>query len=218
MTQTCSPYLGIRAALAAIALLSLASMAVAQPLCAAPSPLDVYYTSCKPGARDQVARFLYDLSVRHLLLSEGTVDVPALTFLKLLGLDRFFDPELNPEAHAGLEARDIISFRPLDRYSGEVLSTAESGATLNAVDDRVGLKLEVNIPVSVQGLYWRSPGHLEVKFYKGHEIAFRLRSNDGSELADRISCLSINGMEARAQTHDPEARHLLIGFEKCPER
>ena len=79
------------------------SVEVLAGLCAAPSPLDVYYTSCKPGARDQVARFLYDLSVRHLLLSEGTVDVPALTFLKLLGLDRFFDPELNPEAHAGLE-------------------------------------------------------------------------------------------------------------------
>jgi hypothetical protein len=194
-----------------------ASSAFAQrPLCPAPTAEDSYYLTCRPGTTDRVAAFLYDFSVRHLLKSSDTFSIQTSDVLDVLDLQKILDPA-NPDVKTLLDVRPAIDFTPLDRSTGEFLSKGPTGPqTLKASNDQLGIALELTIPEVVQGLYWRSPAHLELQFYKGHGIRFHLSGPKVTEFEETLQCISITGSRARATTGDPTHRYLATFFETCP--
>ena len=203
------------------------------PLCPAPSAEDSYYFTCRAGNKDQVARFLHDFSVRHLLRSEDRFEIPTDVLLQAFGLDTIFDPS-NPSVKAMLERRPKVEFIPLDRSTGEFVSKivepkntpaarpaptpspTKGPETLTVANERIGVTLEITLPEVVQGLYWRSPAHLELQFYKGHNIGFHLSGRNIEEYEEGLECISITASRARATTADPLHRYLMSFYEGCP--
>ena len=163
-----------------------------------------------------VGSFLYDLSVRHLLISDDSFDVESKEILKVLDLEKFLSPDA-PEIQQLLSDRPAVHFKPLDRSTGEFISTGTKGEqVVSGTNEKFGITLEATIPEVVQGLYWRSPAHLELQFYKGHAIAFHLSGKKINEYQERLDCVSLTARSARATTTDPAHRYLLNLFDRCP--
>lgn len=204
-------------ALSLSALVAVESAALAQhPLCPAPAPEDTYYVMCESPGRDQVQKFLYDFTVRHLFKGPESFEIASDTLIDVLGLRKIFDLS-NPDVQAWLADRPSIQFTPLDGSTGDFISKNPKGPqTLNVSDDKAGIALQMDFPEVVQGLYWRSPAHLELQFYRGHAIRFHLSSRQGTKSEDELQCVSIAASRARATTADPQHRYLMSAFDKCP--
>jgi len=186
------------------------------PLCPPPAAEDTYFYTCRPNSADMVARFIYDFTVRHLFKSPDTLEIPSDKLLAVLGLQKILDPS-NADVTAFLAKRDSVTFTPLDRTTGEFVSKGSSGAqTLTISNDKFGVSLELSLPETVQGLYWRSPDALEAQFYKGHGIRFHISGANASDYEDDIQCISITRARIRATTGDPTHRYLMGLFDKCP--
>lgn len=185
------------------------------PLCAPPSAEDSYYYTCRPGSKALVAKFLYDLSVRHVLKADDSFDVPTDKFLGILDMQKILEPT-NPDVTALLEQRPAITFTPLDNTTGEFISKGTGPQTLQVASQTLGISLELTVPEVVQGLYWRSPAHLELQFYKGHGIRFHLSGTHVTEYEEGMQCISISAERARVTTADPLHRYLISLYERCP--
>ncbi len=213
-----------------LGLASLVSPAVAlaqHPLCPAPSPQDTYFVYCSPYPSDVVSAFLYDFSVSQLFKGRKTFEVPTDAFIESLGLGTLLFSNADDRRKL-LADRPAVEFRPLDRLgddlvgkgyssSGEFILRGLAGAqTLVTRDPLTNASVRVDLPEVVQGLYWRSPAHLELQFYAGHGIKFTL-SNAGGEATfqEALQCVSMSQSEMRATTADPKHRNLLARFGSC---
>lgn len=207
--------------------LSLASAASAQqPLCPPPSAEDTYFQYCSPYTEAGVQTFLYDFAVSQLYKGDQGFEVPTSSIIDTMGLGPLLFATAE-ERQKMLDARPTVKFRPFDRMgaemagkgyssSGEFISTGLAGAqVLKTVDPLTKASVEVEVPEVVQGVYWRSPAHLELQFYAGHAVRFTLGQGAAPTYQEAVRCVSISRSGARAVTADPRHRHLLSRFGVC---
>jgi hypothetical protein len=197
-------------------MMALPGSAYAQhPLCPAPTAEDTYYFTCRPGTDRLVASFLYDFSIRHLFKGPETFEIPTESLLDVLDLGKLLDSKKD-DRKTLLKDRPVVVFRPLDGTTGEFKSVSATGSqTFKISYPDLSSAGELTIPEVIEGLYWRSPAHLELQFYKGHGIHFRLTGPGVPDYEDGLQCLSITASRARATTGDPTHRYFMSLFERC---
>jgi hypothetical protein len=185
------------------------------PLCPAPAPDDSYYVTCRLGGDRVVTSFLYDFSVRHLFTSPDAFEIPTATIFGFL--DDPMAVQADPDARAAfLKNRPTVVFRPIDATTGEFKSEGANGEqTLTVSHPALGSTVVVTVPAVVQGLYWRSPGHLDLQFYRERGVRFRITAPGAPDFDEALQCVSITPFRARATTADPKHRHLIDLFEGC---
>jgi hypothetical protein len=186
------------------------------PLCPQPAALDTYYVSCRPNTHLVVARFLYNLSIQHLLKDGDEFPVSLKAFLAMFGVDAMFRSDASAW-DALMSASDDLVFRPIDNDVGEFLGGVPTGPqTLTATDETTGVRIEVTVPTRLRGLYWRTPANLDLRFYKGDVVRVRMLGGDNDVQYDAaLQCISITDTGTRVVTSDPAHRYLLVGFDRC---
>jgi len=196
------------------------------PLCPAPNQKDVYYIYCSPYAQGLVEDFLYDFSVSQLFKSPRSFNLPTELVIDSMGFGNLLF-STDTERQNTLAERPTVEFHPFDALgtdlagkgyssSGEFISKGLSGAqTLQTIDSVTGVRVKIEVPEILQGLYWRSPAHLEMQFYPGHALRYTVGDSDEPAVdPDAILCVSITRSGARATTADP-THQLLSRFGAC---
>jgi hypothetical protein len=195
------------------------------PLCPAPNPTDVYYVYCSPYAQGLVENFLYDFSVSQLFKSPRSFNLPTDLVIDSMGFGNLLF-STDEDRQKTLAERPTVEFHPFDALgsdlagrgyssSGEFISTGLAGPpSLQTVDSVTGVRVKIEIPEVLQGLYWRSPAHLEMQFYPGHSLRYLVGGSDAAASPDTIVCVSITRSGARATTADP-THQLLSRFGAC---
>jgi hypothetical protein len=211
---------------AAIFVLASVPAGAQHPLCPAPAPGETYYIYCPNRAQAFVESFLYDFTVSQLFKSSDPIELPVAKVVEALGLDKLLFPT-DQQRLAMTEARPTVEFRPLDRHddemngkgyssSGEFVSKSATGPqTLQSTDPLTGATVTIELPETIQGLYWRSPSHLELKFYAGHGVRFAIGAPGSAEFKDAVQCISVSRSEVRATTGSADNRSLLGRFGGC---
>ena len=185
-----------------------------QPICANPAGDDSFYVSCRAGQSQKVAAFLHDFAMNQYLSTEK-FELPSDKLLDLLALGDLLFPTPNDRVEF-VAKRPSVEFRPLDEVSGEFVSRATvASQAIRSTDAHTGVKIEADIPALLQGVFWRSPGHLQLQFYKDHEIRFKVTSAKLPVYDEVIRCVTVTAGELRVTTADPEHRGLLNQFERC---
>lgn len=201
---------------AAALLLGREAAATPRPLCPAPAADDVYYSVCRSGFRGVVARFVDDFTVDQLHQQSRPFRRDVADFLTSLGVEVYIhvDDALTQEL---LEHRSVVEFNRLDAASGEFISKGGGNETFELHPALLGDKasLQLQLPETVQGLYWRSPLHLEFMFYQGHRVHFRFNWGDGTPFEQEVACISVTPERTLVTTTDPDHRQAVIMYENC---
>jgi hypothetical protein len=198
-------------------LLGLQPAAASQhPLCPDPTANDTYFYVCRPGMQSAIAKVLYDFTVDHLYRPPAPFERKLPALLQAVGLDVSSDPD-DPKLRSLFEQRGNVEFTRLDESSGEFVIKGPQADTVAVERTFMNniYKVDLALPETIQGLYWRSPIHLELMFYKGHGVHLRLSSGTGPALDQDVLCLSVTPERTRVVTADPTHRHLVMLYEDC---
>jgi len=164
-----------------------------------------------------VSKLLFAFTLDHLYRPPPPFQRDVAGLLQALGLGTFFDLN-DPKLHPIIEQRGTVEFTRLDESSGEFVNKGSGAATLSVEHAELGstFAIDLTLPEVIQGLYWRSPLHLELMFYKGHTVRFNFRSGAHDKFEEDILCLSATPERTRVVTGDPSHRHLMIFYQDCP--
>ena len=196
---------------------SWASPAIAQmPVCPSPDPEQPIYTACYPGGRFVVARLLSDLSIDLLLRGDSSVVArePRSLFTSVASADTV---EKNPKLLDFLGQLEPLGFRRLDTASGTFEMDASEversfSGELERSDTKYSVRLE--LPSRIEGGYWRTPGVLQMAFWKDRRVSIHVPAPDGSEIHAEIECVVMSGDGLRLTTAGP-VPDILVGFDEC---
>jgi hypothetical protein len=209
---------GVRIATAVVVIVGWAGVCAAQyPICPQPDPDQPVYVACVPDGRFAVVPLLTDLTVDLLLKSEGVpIRRDGRELFKSMTSEETF--KANSPLADFLDRLEPVELTRTDTATGTVrLEVGENERRLSTMvtigDSQVRLGLE--FPECVEGGYWRTPGVLQVAFWKGQRPSFSTRLAVGTELAAEIDCIALSVDGIRVVTAGTSVPDILIGFEAC---
>jgi len=209
---------GASRAAAILSIVGWAGVSVAQlPVCAQPEPDQPAYTACLPGGRFVVVPLLTNLAIDQLMKADGTP-------IKRDGHELFqsMASEESREKNAALgeylDRLEPLKLTRIDTSTGtlrlDVADEERSFSTTVVVGDaehRLGLEL----PARLEGGYWRTPGVLQMAFWKGQRVSLTSKTTSGSEFSAEIECVSVSADGIRIVTSGPSVPDILVGFDPC---
>ena len=174
------------------------------------------YTGCLAGGRYLIAPFLSDLTVDLLLRSEGTVvsREPRSLFASMATADTIKSNKALTDYLAGLPA---LRLNRLDTASGSLrmdLAQEQRSFSSQFEAGENSWQLRIELPERIEGGYWRTPGVLQMAFWKGRRASFVVPGPDGSEISAELECLvvSTDGIRLVTAGSTPD---ILIGYDQC---
>jgi hypothetical protein len=182
------------------------------PVCGHPDPAVPVYGACIPRGRFAVVPFLTSLSVDQLLKGDGgaVTRSPHVVFETVASEEL---AEANPSLHDYLRRLDAIQFNRLDTATGTVrldVDESERRFSGDVTIADVRHELTVDLPSRVEAGYWRTPGVLQLAFWKDQRPSFRV-----SSMSAEIECLVIAGDGIRIVTSGNDAPDVLVRFDGC---
>ncbi|MFN2375934.1 MAG: hypothetical protein ABR538_05310 [Candidatus Binatia bacterium] len=200
------------------AVLLLADVASAQlPVCPQPEPGRPVYSMCAPGGRFVVVPLLTNLAVDQLF-RVGTGPIrrePQAVFTAAVSEET---RERNSPLVDYLGRLGALELTPIDTAGGTLrMDVAEDDRSFTTGLETGGgqVRLELELPERIEGGYWRTPGVLQMAFWKGARAKFRTTAS-GTEVAAEIECVVVSTDGIRLVTTGVEAPDILVGYDPCP--
>lgn len=196
---------------------SLGEAGAESPVCAPPSPQAEYRIACLPGGRFWIGRLLAEFTLDH----QFRVSTQPIS----RDLEKLAPPTNDEEVAASLDAWfdsrwGDVTFAPLDRSSGTFVGQQQEDAPVDAWETPIGSdggSLRLSAPARIEGAYWRTPGVVELAFWKDAQPRLHWSSTSSpAALDDEIACLSVSLDSVRIETADAGTPDLLVLFADCP--
>lgn len=187
------------------------------PVCPQPEPDQPVYFSCASAGRFAAVRLLTDLAIDHLLRGDNgpILREPAAVFASAVGSEA---AEENEELVDVLRQLEPLRLTRIDTSSGtlrlDVEETERSLDTRFRRGDAVA-KLTIDLPPRIEGGYWRTPGVLQMVFWKGQRPRFEVSSEAGTSLAAEVECLVASADGIRLVTAGSSIPDVVVGFGPC---
>jgi hypothetical protein len=188
------------------------------PVCPQPEPDQSVYTACLPGGRFLVAPLLANLAVDQLLRPEpGPITrEPRAVFASLATAETLENNAALADYLGRLAplklTRIDTSTGTLRMDVGEDQRSFSTSVAANETAYRVGLEL----PERIEGGYWRTPGVVQMAFWKGQRARFTVAAPDGPAIAAEVECLVVSSDGIRLVTTGSQTPDILVRFESCP--
>jgi len=208
-----------RAALVTAMIVSSASPSFAQqPVCAPPSPNLTYLSVCKPGPGvvHNVTRLLSAFTVDHLFKPPPPpVSYTIADLIRPVAGSQLMAHEDLSDYVDGLAA---ISFTRLDNSTGTLKADFED--TQRDFNEEFGsdnqaARLKIQLPVHLEGGYWRAPDVLQMAFWKDHRPGFTFEFADGHVVRSHITCVSLSPGGLKIDLADEEQPGVVVSFGSC---
>jgi hypothetical protein len=186
------------------------------PVCAPPAPHEPYYTACAPAGRFAVTRLLYDLAIDHLLKpsTDGVTRRAGDLLRSMLSIESL---EKNAALRDYFDQLDLLKLTKLDTVTGtfEWKFPEEDRRFRGGVDAGLGpVTVGWDVPARLVGGYWRTPGVLQIAFWRGDRATIRIGAPSGEVVAE-VECLVVSTDGIRAVTSGADTPDLLVRFDEC---
>lgn len=189
--------------------------AAQQPVCPPPSLDKPSYGLCAPAGRLVAARFLWELTIDHVLK-------PDVFSRRADDLFRSLAPktvqENNPQIVAYLAGLEPAMLSRLETSTGALDMAVPDGkrtfASTVEIDEQQ-YQLSWRLPARIAGGYWRTPAVLQIAFWDGSRMALTLTSPNGTEVSAEIACLALSTDALRVVATDASTPDILVAFVGC---
>lgn len=208
-----------KTAIAALALVGTSGVAVAQmPVCPDPDPKAPVWSICAPAGRYVTIAFLSNLAIDQLLRGDsGALErEPRKVFESVVDGDTFEQQETLANWLGTLKP---LRLTRLDTATGTfVLDTEEDRRKFASPLEVAGLPHDVSVglPARLEGGYWRTPGVLQMAFWKEHRARVSVKSPAAGTFEAEIECAVVSADGVRLVTAGEETADVLLGFGPCP--
>jgi len=199
--------------------MALCGAALAQsPVCPRPIPDRPVHVACAPGGRFAAAAILSNFAIDQTMRGDvGTFQrAPHGIFTSVTSQET---QDGNAALGAWLARLAAASFTRLDTATGTLrmdVDEEDRSFTTRMETGETTTDLSLTLPQRVEGGYWRTPGVLQIAFWKGRRVGFKASVAGASELASEVECLTISGDGIRLLLSADEAPDVLVRFDSCP--
>jgi hypothetical protein len=205
-------------ALPIVAVIVTASRTEAQlPVCPQPEPDRPVYELCAPGARFVIAPILANLAIDVTIRGEGgpILREPRALFRSIASRTT---QEKNPALDEFLDHLPPVKLTKLDTATGTLrLDVGEDERTFHStiVVGESSTELSLSLPERIEGGYWRTPGVLQMAFWKGQRVGLHVDVGGVGQLDAEIECTVISGDGIRLVTSGDDVPDVLVRFDGC---
>lgn len=187
------------------------------PICPEPDGEQPVYTACIPGGRFLVVPLLTSFAVDVLLKGDSApvAREPRAILASVAGSETL---EKNAALTDYLGRLEPLTFTRIDTATGTLcLDVADDERSFAATVIAGGAEhsVKIELPARLEGGYWRTPGVVQMAFWKGQRASFSLKSPGGLELAAEIDCIVVSADGIRLTTSDPSVPDVFVGFDAC---
>jgi hypothetical protein len=187
-----------------------------EPVCPPDSGDKMYRTTCRPDLRFGVVRFLSDFTVDHLFKPSPPRirRTPAELLAPFVGDTVAANEDLRD--HVG--SIDDFRFTQLDTATGVFYAdidedTRTFSSVLSSVEELSSFRIE--LPERLEGGYWRTPGALQLAFWKGKRVGFFARTAQEESLQGSIACVAISADRLRIELADESMPGIIVEMSEC---
>jgi hypothetical protein len=205
-------------ATAVLSLLVRASLAAAQqPVCAQPDPERPVYELCAPGARFVVSAILTDLAIDETIRGQGApiLREPRALFHSVASQTTL---DKNPALDEFLTHLSPVKLTRFDTATGALrmdVGEEERNFHSTIVLGDAATDLSLSLPERIEGGYWRTPGALQMAFWKDRRIRIHVNVSSGEPFDAEIECAAISGDGIRLVTSGDDIPDVLVHFDSC---
>lgn len=188
------------------------------PVCPQPDPAAPVWSACSPTGRFLAISFLSNLTIDQLLRYDGRPIErrPRDLFESVVDGDTL-------ASHAALAdwlgELGALRLTRLDTATGTLdMETAEDHRVFSSTLTVGGLGYEARfeMPAKVEGGYWRTPGVLQMVFWKDRRAKFRVETPAAGTVEGEIECAVVSADGIRLVTAGEGTPDVLVGFGPCP--
>jgi hypothetical protein len=203
-------------ALAAALTLAATAVDAQQPVCPQASAEQLYLTTCRSDGRMAAALFLSNFTIDHFFkvspppFRRKPIELVAPLARAML--------KSNEDLAPWLDSLPDLKFTKLDTSTGTFsMDIDEEQRWLETISKGWGQDhgLAVSLPKRLEGGYWRTPSVLQMAFWEGHRISFKIKPSRGEQIGGELECISISTDSIRFVVDGPGKPDFLIKFGNC---
>jgi len=203
----------------AIVVLSSVSSQAQQPICAPPVPTQTYLDVCHSSSfvvRD-VTRLLSRFSVDHVF----KLPPPAFSYSFKEFVSPLIADLLNryEDLDAFISGLAAVQFTRLDYSTGTLSANLEdaprSFSTELENDDDEKSRLALQLPILLEGGYWRAPDVVQMAFWNDHRPSFTFELDDGKVVEGDVKCISLSASNLKIDLENEDQPEIVISFGGC---
>lgn len=185
-------------------------------MCPQPALNAVYRSACRPDLLFAATRFISDFTVDHLFKPAPP------RFQRTAGelLAPFVGATVaaNEELQNYAQSLAALSFTQLDTATGVFYADIENEdrqfvSDLPGSDEIESVRIE--LPERLEGGYWRTPGALELAFWKGKRIGFVVDPANGDSIQGEIECFSLSADALRIELSGEQTPGIIVHLSEC---
>jgi hypothetical protein len=187
------------------------------PVCPQPEADKPVYTACLPGGRFLVVPLLANLTIDQLLKADGgPIKLNAHSLFASMASKETV--QKNSELTRYLERLDPLLLTRIDTSTGTLkldLSEEQRSFSGTVTIGESELHAGLQLPARIEGGYWRTPGVVQVAFWKGQRASITTRTVSGAEIKAEIECLVVSADGIRLIPVDSSTPSILVEFGPC---
>ena len=188
------------------------------PVCPQPDTAAPVWTACSPTGRFLVLSFLSNLTIDQLLRSDGKPIErrPREVFESVVDGDTLAAQAALGEWLGGVGPLLLSRF---DTATGTLKMETPEDRRHYSSSMRVGgldYDVTIDVPERVEGGYWRTPGVLQMAFWKDHRVRVAVKTPAAGAIEGEIDCVVASADGIRLVTAGEGTPDVLVGFGPCP--
>lgn len=205
--------------LAFLVLAGWSGVATAQmPVCPQPDPVAPVWSVCSPTGRYLAISFLSNLTIDQLLRADGKPIErrPRDVFESVVDGDTLAAQSVLVDWLGGLGS---LKFSRMDTATGTLaMDTPQERRNFSSTLPVGGLGYDVTIdvPERIEGGYWRTPGVLQMAFWKDRRAKVGVKTPFAGTFEGEIDCAVVSADGIRLMTAGEGTPDVLVGFGPCP--